>query len=52
MSGSDIVVSCACGFTARGPEDEVVAAAREHGREVHNMEASREDVLATARPAG
>jgi predicted small metal-binding protein len=44
-------VSCDCGFTVTGDEDTVVAATQEHGREVHNMDVTREQVLAMATPA-
>lgn len=44
-------VRCACGWETKGDEDEVVAATQEHGRRLHNMEASREQVLALALPA-
>ena len=46
-----LVVRCECGFEVRGPEDEIVPVVQKHGRELHNMEASREQVLAMARPA-
>ncbi len=45
-------VTCVCGWEARGTEEEVVAATQQHGRDVHNMETSRDQVLAMARPAG
>jgi predicted small metal-binding protein len=48
MSDADLRVRCACGWETSGTEDEVVAATREHGRRVHNMESSREEVLAMA----
>lgn len=48
---SEIVVACACGWTTQGPVDRVVAETQEHGRQLHNMAATREDVLAMARPA-
>jgi predicted small metal-binding protein len=38
-------LGCACGWEVRGTEDEVVAATQEHAEQVHNMKASREDVL-------
>ncbi|MGH9225966.1 MAG: DUF1059 domain-containing protein [Acidimicrobiales bacterium] len=41
-------VRCACGWEATGDEEEVVAATQDHGRRLHNMEASREQVLAMA----
>ena len=37
---------CACGWEVRGSEDEVVEATIEHGRRIHNMEATREQVVA------
>ena len=45
------VVTCECGFSTRGTEDDVVAATQQHGREVHNMDVTREQVLAMAKPA-
>jgi predicted small metal-binding protein len=38
--------ACACGWTVSGTEDEVVDATIDHGRRIHNMEATREQVLA------
>ena len=38
---------CACGWEVSGSEDEVVDATIEHGRRIHNMEATREQVVAT-----
>jgi predicted small metal-binding protein len=40
-----LVVRCACGWETQGDEDEVVAATQEHGRSVHNMLPTREEVL-------
>jgi predicted small metal-binding protein len=37
---------CACGWEATGNEEELVAATQEHGRRMHNMSASRAEVLA------
>ena len=37
---------CACGWEISGSEDEVVDATIDHGRRIHNMEATREQVLA------
>jgi len=45
-----LIVRCDCGWEARGSENEVVEAATEHGRVAHNMAASREQILAMARP--
>jgi predicted small metal-binding protein len=47
----ELVVNCECGFVSRGEEDAVVAETQEHGRKVHNMDVTREQVLAMARPA-
>ena len=37
---------CACGWEVSGSEDVVVDATIDHGRRIHNMEATREQVLA------
>lgn len=50
-TGMDLIVRCSCGWFARGTEDEIVAAATEHGKQVHSMTASREQILAMAEPA-
>lgn len=45
-------VSCDCGTVIREENDDaLVQAVREHAREVHDMELSREQVLAMAEPA-
>jgi predicted small metal-binding protein len=45
------VLTCDCGFVVRGEtDDEFVAAALQHAREVHNMEMTAEQVLAMAEP--
>ncbi|HEX9889840.1 MAG TPA: DUF1059 domain-containing protein [Nitriliruptorales bacterium] len=49
---SELIVTCACGWETSGTEDDVVAATQEHGRDLHNMEATREQVLSMSRPAG
>jgi predicted small metal-binding protein len=38
--------ACACGWAVVGSRDEVIAATIDHGRRIHNMEATREQVLA------
>lgn len=45
-------LSCACGWQTAGTEDEVFEAARAHGLELHNMDVTREQALAMARPVG
>ena len=42
--------TCQCGVVLRGnTDDELVANAQRHAREVHKMEVTREQVLAMAR---
>ncbi|HEX2755948.1 MAG TPA: hypothetical protein VHM48_10815 [Candidatus Limnocylindrales bacterium] len=36
---------CACGWEVSGSEDVVVDATIDHGRRIHNMEATRDEVL-------
>jgi predicted small metal-binding protein len=43
-------IVCDCGWSARGTEDELVAAAQEHGRVAHDLVPTREQVLAVATP--
>jgi predicted small metal-binding protein len=46
------VINCPCGFVVTGENDEqLVAKAQQHAKEVHQMELSREQALAMARPA-
>lgn len=46
------VINCPCGFVVRGAtDDELVARAQEHARQVHQMELSREQALAMAKPS-
>ena len=47
----ELIVRCDCGFEVRGDESKLVPAVQRHGREAHNMEVTREQVLAMARPA-
>jgi hypothetical protein len=51
MSETTLHVRCACGWETIGTEREVVPATQVHGRRLHNMSASREEVLAMASPA-
>ncbi|OGO55501.1 MAG: hypothetical protein A2V84_03285 [Chloroflexi bacterium RBG_16_70_13] len=41
-------VTCLCGWQCRGTEDEVVEQVQAHGREVHGIESSREEIVAIA----
>ena len=49
--GIELVVRCDCGFEARGTEATLIPVVQRHGREAHNMEVTREEVLAMAKPA-
>jgi len=44
-----LLVRCDCGFEVRGTADEVVDAMQDHAKNVHNMSATREQVLARAK---
>jgi predicted small metal-binding protein len=46
MTDQPIRLRCACGWEVSGTEDEIIAAATEHGAAVHNMTPTREEVLA------
>ena len=48
--GVILVVNCACGVVMRGTENVLVPIVQKHAREAHNMNATREEVLAKARP--
>ena len=51
MTENELVVTCDCGFVSRGAEDVVVPETQRHGRDVHNMDVTRDQVLAMARAA-
>ncbi len=45
------IMQCDCGHVVRGEtDDELVANVQNHAREVHDMEITREQVLAMAQP--
>lgn len=45
------IINCDCGYVVRGEtEDELIANAQTHARDVHGMEISREQVLSLAIP--
>jgi predicted small metal-binding protein len=47
------IITCPCGFTLQGgDDDEVVAAAQSHAQEIHGQSLTRDQALAMARPAG
>jgi predicted small metal-binding protein len=41
-------VRCVCGWETSGTEEDVIAATEDHGLRVHNMRATREEILAMA----
>ena len=43
-------VSCDCGWSHRGPEEQVIEATREHARRVHELDLTAEQARAAARP--
>lgn len=51
MPSTEKLLECECGFKVQGTEDEIVEAADSHGREMHGIALSREQILAMARPA-
>ena len=45
------IINCPCGFVVTAESDEqLVAKAQQHAKEVHQMELSRDQALAMARP--
>ena len=42
------IVTCACGQRWRGPVSELIPLVQRHGRDVHNMPVTPEQVLAMA----
>jgi predicted small metal-binding protein len=46
MTDEPLRLRCACGWETTGSEDELVEATQEHGRRMHNMLPTREQVLA------
>jgi hypothetical protein len=46
-----MVIECECGWSLQGPEDALLEATRQHDREAHGMELTREQVLAAAKPS-
>ena len=46
------VINCPCGFVVNGAtDDELVTRAQQHAKEVHQMDLSRDQALAMAKPA-
>jgi predicted small metal-binding protein len=46
--GQQLLVRCDCGFEVRGSANVVVERMQDHARNVHNMTATREQVLGRA----
>lgn len=46
----ELYARCDCGWTARGPEDDLVSKIQAHAREIHRLEVTRDQALAQARP--
>ena len=46
MGETEYTNRCACGWEVTGPLDDVVDATIDHGRRIHNMEATRDQVVA------
>jgi predicted small metal-binding protein len=46
-----LVVRCQCGFEARGTLTKLVPIVQRHGRDIHKMETSPEQVAVMAHPA-
>jgi predicted small metal-binding protein len=49
LEGTILLVRCDCGFEVRGTADDVVPSMQRHARDVHNMSATREQVLERAK---
>ncbi len=43
-------VTCECGWTFQGSEEALISAIQQHGKDVHQMEVTREQALAQAVP--
>ena len=43
---------CACGWETSGTEAELVVATQDHGRRVHNMTPTRDEVMEMVLPTG
>ena len=49
---ADRLIECPCGVVLTGADlAQVVSTAREHAREIHQMDLSKDDAEAMARPA-
>lgn len=46
MTSGALLLRCACGWETTGSEEELIGATEEHGRRVHNMVPTRDEILA------
>ncbi|MGZ4306940.1 MAG: DUF1059 domain-containing protein [Solirubrobacteraceae bacterium] len=44
------LIECDCGWRFQGSEEELIEACTAHGRDVHGMDLSHDQILAVARP--
>jgi predicted small metal-binding protein len=42
--------TCECGWTATGTEEELIPLVQQHGREVHGLDVTPEQVVALLKP--
>lgn len=47
---TDLAARCDCGWSAEGPEAELVPRIQAHARDAHGLEVTYEQALAQARP--
>jgi predicted small metal-binding protein len=45
-----VEVTCRCGWTCRGSEEDVIAQVQAHGRETHGVETTADEIRAIWRP--
>lgn len=50
-AGGEVMIRCACGWEVTGTWPAALAAAQDHGRSIHNMDATEEQIRAMATPA-
>ncbi|HEX9123984.1 MAG TPA: DUF1059 domain-containing protein [Actinomycetota bacterium] len=43
-------VTCECGFTAKGTREELIPVVQQHGKEVHGMDVTPDQVVAQLKP--
>jgi predicted small metal-binding protein len=51
FANMQMAIECECGWSFQGLEDELVEATRQHARQAHGMDLTRDQVLAAAKPA-